>query len=108
MWTEYPVYGTDVQEINVFVANSTATPLLYGRSWFMYRWNGKEWVDPERKITGSSWEDDAFRKNKAPLLYCFRFPVSKYYHLSGGKYSIRKHFHSGKEKIELNAEFEVR
>lgn len=108
MWTERKEYWENVQVVNVFVANPTTTPLMFGRSWFVYRWNGKEWVTPEWKITGSSWEDDAFSKNKAPLLYCFRFPVGRYYHLPKGKYRISKSFHVRNKKMELKAEFEIK
>ena len=108
MWTEHAIYWEEVKVINVFVVNPTSTPLTYGRSWFLYQQNGEKWDEPNRKITGFSWEDDAFSKNKAPLLYCFRFPVGKYYHLPKGKYQICKSFYLDSKKIKLNAEFEIK
>ncbi len=107
MWAERPVYWEDIQAINVFVANPTSDFLTFGRGWILEQWNGTEWAMAKTK-TDISWEDDAFGKGKAPLLYCFRFPVGRNYHLPKGKYRICKPFHTGKEKIELNAEFEIK
>lgn len=107
MWTERPVYGENAHIINVFVSNPTSTSLMYGRSWNVERWNGKEWV--MAKMKGDiHWFDDGFNKQKAPLLYCFRFPVSRYYNLPKGKYRISKSFYAKREEIKLNAEFEVK
>ena len=107
MWTERPVYGENVQVIDVFVANPTSTSLMYGRGWKLEQWNGKEWVMAKTK-GDRSWFDDGFNKPKAPLLYCFRFPVGRYYHLPKGKYRISKSFHVKRENIELSAEFEIK
>lgn len=109
MWTEYPVYSMDVQAVNVFVENPTHTSLTYGRDWYLYQWDGKEWVMP--KIKGPdiiAWQSDGFDNRKAPLWYCFRFPISSYYHLSPGKYRICKSFYAGQQEIALNAEFEIK
>ena len=107
MWTERPVYWENVQVVNVFVANPTSTSLMYGRGWKLEQWNGKEWVMAKTKCD-ISWFDDGFNKQKAPLLYCFRFPVGRYYHLPKGKYRISKSFHVKRENIELSAEFEIK
>lgn len=55
-----------------------------------------------------AWFDDGFIKQKAPLLYCFSFPIDEYYHLSKGKYRISKSFYAKREEIKLYAEFEVK
>ena len=107
MWTENAVYPENVQVINVFVANPTSISLRYGRGWSVDQWNEKEWVLAKTK-GDISWFDDGFDKQKAPLLYCFRFPVSQYYHLPKGKYRISKLFSMKRRKIELNAEFEIK
>lgn len=107
MWTERSVYWENVHFINVFVSNPTSTSLMYGRDWYVEQWNGKEWVMAKTK-GDIVWFDDGFNKQKAPLLYCFRFPVDRYYHLSKGKYRISKSFYAKREKIELYAEFEVK
>ncbi len=107
MWTEHPVYWENVQVVNVFVANPASTSLMYGRAWVVEQWNGKEWVIAKTKGE-RSWFDDGFNKQKAPLLYCFRFPVGRYYHLTKGKYRICKSFYAKNKKMELNAEFEIR
>ena len=107
MWTERPVYGENVQVVNVFVANPTSTSLTYGRAWVVEQWNGKEWDMAQTKGT-IVWLDDDFNNQKAPLLYCFRFPVSRFYHLPKGKYRICKSFSAKRERIELNAEFEIK
>ena len=107
MWTEHHVYNEDVQDVNVFVVNPDSVSLLYGRSWLLEKWNGKEWVIA--KTRGDlAWFDDAFGNEKAPLLYCFRFPVDKYYQLSKGKYRINKKFYAKRKEIKLYAEFEVK
>ena len=54
------------------------------------------------------WSDDGFETPKAPLLYCFRFPVGWYYYLPKEKYRICKSFHAKRENIELSAEFEIK
>lgn len=108
MWTELPVYGTDVQGINVFVENPTTTSLTYGRDWHLYRWNGKEWVMPKVKGPDIAWFSDGFNNRKAPLRYCFCFPIGRYYHLSKGKYRIQKSFYADRREIALNAEFEIK
>lgn len=107
MWTERPVYGENVQVINVFVANPTSISLTYGRDWVVEQWNGEKWVMAKTK-GDIAWYDDGFNKQKAPLLYCFRFPVSRYYHLPKGKYRIHKSFHAKREDMELSAEFEIK
>lgn len=107
MWTERPVYGENIQFVNVFVANPTSTSLMYGRAWVVEQWNGKEWIMAKTK-GNIIWLDDGFETQKAPLLYCFRFPVSRYYHLPKGKYRIRKSFHAKSENMELSAEFEIK
>ena len=107
MWTERPVYWENVYAINVFVANPTSTSLMYGRDWVVEQWDGKEWVMAKMK-SDISWFDDGFDKQKAPLLYCFHFPVGRYYHLPKGKYRICKSFFAKRKEIELNAEFEIK
>lgn len=107
MWTERPVYWESVQVVNVFVANPTSTSLMYGRAWVVEQWNGKEWSMAKTKGV-IVWYDDGFEEPKAPLLYCFRFPVGKYYHLPKGKYRICKSFFAKRKKIELHAEFEIK
>ena len=107
MWTERPVYWENVQAFNVFVANPTSTSLMYGRAWVVEQWNGKEWVMAKTK-GDIVWQDDGFEIPKAPLLYCFRFPVSRDYYLPKGKYRIRKSFHAKRENIELSATFEIK
>ena len=107
MWTERPVYWEDVQTINVFVANPTSDFLMFGRGWVLEQWNGTEWAMAKTK-GDISWQDDAFAKEKAPLLYCFRFPVGKYYRMKKGEYRICKSFYAKRKKIELNAEFEIK
>ena len=71
------------------------------------QWNGKEWVMAKTK-GDIVWQDDGFEIPKAPLLYCFRFPVSRDYYLPKGKYRIRKSFHAKRENIELSATFEIK
>ena len=107
MWTERTAYWENAQTINVFVTNPTSDFLMYGRGWVLEQWNGAEWAMAKTK-GDISWQDDAFAKEKAPLLYCFRFPVGRDYYLPQGKYRIRKSFHTGREDIELNAEFEIK
>lgn len=107
MWTEHPIYWENVYAINVFVANPTSVSLMYGRGWILEQWNGKEWVMAKTK-GDISWFDDGFNKQKAPLLYCFRFPVGWYYHLPKGKYRIKKSFNAQRKEIKLNAEFEIK
>lgn len=96
MWTECSVYGENVQIVNVFVANPTPVSLMYGRGWKLEQWNGKEWGIAKTK-GDRSWFDDGFNKQKAPLLYCFRFPVGRYYYLPKGKYRICKSFSAKRE-----------
>ena len=107
MWTEQAVYRENVYLINVFVANPTPVSLMYGRGWYVEQWNGKEWVMAKTK-GDIVWFDDGFNKQKAPLLYCFRFPAGRYYHLPKGKYRISKPFSAKREKIELYAKFEIK
>ncbi len=110
MWTEYEDYRENVQIINVFVANPTDAWWLFGCSWYLEVWNGKEWGFPKSK-GDLIWFDDGFAIEKAPLLYCFRFPVGRYYHLSKGKYRIKKGFsmNKGKDKYtDLTAEFHIK
>lgn len=107
MWTEHPIYWENVYAINVFVANPASVSLMYGRGWILEQWNGKEWVMAKTK-GDISWFDDGFNKQKAPLLYCFRFPVGRYYHLPKGKYRIKKSFNAQRKEIKLNAEFEIK
>lgn len=108
MWAEHPVYGTDVQAVNVFVENPTHTSLTYGRDWYLYQWNGKEWVLAKIKGPDIAWQSDGFDNNRAPVWYCFRFPIANYYHLSKGKYRICKSFYAGRQEIALHAEFEIK
>ena len=107
MWTEHPIYGENVYLINVFVSNPTSTSLQYGRGWYIEQWNGKEWVMAKTK-GDIAWFDDGFIKQKAPLLYCFSFPIDRYYHLPKGKYRINKSFYAKREEIKLYAEFEIK
>lgn len=107
MWTERPIYGENLHLINVFVSNPTSTSLMYGRGWAVERWDGEEWVMAKTK-GDIAWFDDGFNKQKAPLLYCFSFPIDRYYHLSKGKYRISKSFYAKREEIKLNAEFEIK
>lgn len=108
MWAEHPVYGTDVQAVNVFVENPTHTSLTYGRDWYLYQWNGKEWVLAKIKGPDIAWQSDGFDNNRAPVWYCFRFPIANYYHLSKGKYRICKSFYADRREIKLYAEFEIK
>lgn len=110
MWTEYENYGKDVKAINVFVANPTDAWWLFGRSWYLEVWNGKKWSSPKSK-RDLIWFDDGFAIEKAPLLYCFRFPVGRYYDLPKGKYRIKKGFSMNKGKdnyTDLTAEFYIK
>lgn len=110
MWTEYEDYQENVQFINVFVANPTDDWWLFGRSWYLEVWNGEKWVFPKSK-GDLIWFDDGFAIEKAPLLYCFRFPVGRYYHLPKGKYRIKKGFlmNKGKDNYTvLTAEFHIK
>lgn len=50
MWVEQSVYRENTQAINVFVANPTNVPLLFGRKWDMQVWNGSKWGFSESKI----------------------------------------------------------
>lgn len=108
IWTEQTVYRENIQAINVFVANTTAAWWMFGRSWHLDVWNGKEWTHAKAK-EDLFWFDDGFAIKKAPLLYCFHFPISKYYQLPKGKYRFGKGFsmNNGKETV-LYAEFEIR
>ena len=72
-----------------------------------YNITKKEWGIAKTK-GDRSWFDDGFNKQKAPLLYCFRFPVGRYYYLPKGKYRICKSFSAKREYIELSAEFEIK
>lgn len=108
MWAEHPAYRTDVQAVNVFVENPTHTSLTYGRDWYLYQWNGKEWVMAKLKDPNLSWFSDGFDNQIAPAWYRFRFPISSYYHLSKGKYRICKSFYAGRKEIALHAEFEIK
>lgn len=106
MWTERENYWENVQVINVFVANPTNVWWNFGRDWSLYVWNGTDWVVPEPKQS-LSWYEDAFGVDKAPLLYCFRFPVGEYYHLPKGKYRLTKTFLANRKKITLTADFNI-
>lgn len=109
MWTEYENYRKNVQIINVFVANPTDAWWLFGRSWNLEVWNGEKWISPKSK-RDLSWFDDGFAIEKAPLLYCFRFPVGRYFYLSEGKYRIKKGFSMNKGKdcyTDFVAEFYI-
>lgn len=108
MWTESNNYLENIQAINVFVENPTNVPLFFGREWYIYRWNGKSWELPKQKNPDILvWNSDAFMTKKAPLLYCFRFPVGELYYLPKGKYRITKSFWQDKKKIELIANFNI-
>lgn len=107
MWVEHTVYGEDVQTINVFVSNPMSISLMYGRGWWVEQWNGTDWVAAKAKEE-LSWFDDGFEKLKAPLLYCFHFPVGAYYYFSKGKYRINKWFYAKGKEMELSAEFEIK
>lgn len=110
IWTEREIYWENVQAINVFVANPTDAWWLSGRGWHLDVWNGKEWESPKAK-KDLNWFDDGFAIQKAPLLYCFRFPIGEYFHLSKGKYRINKGFsmNNGKDRYTyLSAEFEIK
>ena len=54
-----------------------------------------------------SWTDDAFGIDKAPLFYCFRFPVGEYYHLPKGKYRLAKRFRANGKNLTLTADFSI-
>lgn len=108
MWTEYENYWEDVQAINVFVTNPTNTPYDFGRHWNLYVWNEKEWITPPMKVSMIIWEDDLLIGDKAPLLFCFRFPIGEYYHLPKGKYRITKTFRQKGEERELTADFTIK
>lgn len=106
MWTEHKQYGEDVQVINVFVMNLTDVWWNFGRDWSLYVWNGTDWAQPMFKQS-LSWTDEAFGVGKAPLLYCFRFPVGEYYHLLKGKYRLVKTFLANGKKLTLTADFNI-
>ena len=109
MWTEYKNYWENVQVIQVFVANPDTIPFDFGRKWDLYVWKEGKYVRPEQKGSYSiAWEDDLFIIGKAPLLYCFRFPVGDDYYLPVGKYRITKKFGQRGKEIELHADFEVK
>ena len=108
MWAEHTIYRENTQAINVFVANPTNVTLSFGRKWDMHVWNGSKWVSPKAKFSPFIWKDDEIAIPKGMLLYCFRFPVGRYYHLPKGKYRISKSFHAKRKNIELNAEFEIK
>ena len=107
MWVEHTVYGEDVQTINVFVSNPMSISLMYGRDWWVEQWNGMDWV-PAKAKEELVWFDDGFEKQKAPLLYCFHFPVGAYYYFQKGKYRINKWFYAKGKEMELSAEFEIK
>ncbi len=106
MWTERKEYWEDVQVINVFVVNPTDVWWNFGRDWSLYVWNGTDWAKPVFKQS-LSWTDDAFGIDKAPLLYCFRFPVGEYYHLPKGKYRLAKRFMANGKKLTLTTDFNI-
>lgn len=106
MWTERKEYWKDVQVINVFVANPTDVWWNFGRDWSLSVWNGTDWVTPAFKQS-LSWTDDAFGIDKAPLFYCFRFPVGEYYHLPKGKYRLAKRFRANGKNLTLTADFSI-
>ena len=109
MWTEYKNYWENVQVIQVFVANPDTIPFDFGRKWDLYVWKEGKYVHPEQKGNYPIvWEADLFIIDKAPLLYCFRFPVGDNYYLPVGKYRITKKFGQQGKKIELHADFEVK
>ncbi len=110
MWTERKVYWENVAVINVFVTNPTETPLEYGRKWILKKLNEQgKWVSPKTKYPPIVWEQDLLIDSKAPVLYCFRFPIGEYYHLPKGMYRIGKSFAlQGKENFDLHAEFEIK
>lgn len=108
MWTEYKTYWEDAAVINVFVTNPTDIPFDFGRKWNLSVWKDEKYDVPEMKVPYLMWEDDLFVSDKAPLLYCFRFPIGNYYHLPKGKYRIAKTFGQNGKKIELHADFEVK
>lgn len=108
MWTESEAYWGNMTVINVFVTNPTNEEFWIGRDWSLHIWNGEQWCIPQEKFE-LNVKADAFCKKKAPLLYCFRFPIGKYYHLPKGKYRISKSFSlQEKEEINLYAEFEIK
>lgn len=106
MWTEYEQYWEDVRVINVFVANPTDVWWNFGRDWSLSVWSGTDWVKPAFKRS-LSWTDDAFGIDKAPLFYCFRFPVGEYYHLPKGKYRLAKRFGANGKTLTLTADFSI-
>ncbi len=108
MWTEYKKYWENVPVVNVFVTNPTDIPLDFGRRWNLYVWKDGKYDSPEMKVPYLMWEDDLFVSEKAPLLYCFRFPVGEYYHLPTGKYRITKTFGQKGKSIDLHADFEIK
>jgi len=77
MWTEQTSYSENIQAINIFVANTTDAWWIFGRSWRLDVWNGKAWT-PAKAKGDLCWFDDGFAIEKAPLLYCFHFPIGKY------------------------------
>ena len=111
MWTEQTSYCGNIQAINIYVTNTTDAWWMFGRRWHLDVWNEKEWT-PAKAKGDLSWFDDGFAIEKAPLLYCFHFPIGKYYHqLPKGKYRFGKGFsmNKGKEKeTVLYAEFEIK
>lgn len=110
IWTEQTTYRKNTQAINIFVANTTDDWWMFGRRWHLDVWNGKEWT-PAKAKGDLSWFDDGFAIEKAPLLYCFHFPIGKYYQLPKGRYRFGKGFsmNNGKDKeTVLYAEFEIK
>ena len=110
VWTEKACYTRDVKTIKLFVENRTKKYWRFGRDWGLEVWNGSKWCTPKQK-TVLGWFDDAFTIPKAPLLYCFQFPIADYFYLSTGRYQIKKAFDMNDGRnlfVELYAEFEIK
>ena len=67
IWTEQTAYRENTQAINVFVANTTAAWWMFGCSWHLDVWNGKEWTHTKAK-EDLFWFDDGFAIKK---LLCY-------------------------------------
>lgn len=99
-------YTTESKEVYAIVLNPQKLVLSYGRHWSLEKWENNQWHKLEMKKP-ILFMDDEIIPITPPIYYCFSFPI-KYYEITPGKYRISKYLWNDKEKINLNAEFEIK
>lgn len=99
-------YTTESKEVFAIVLNPQNLPISYGRHWILEKWENNQWSILEMKEP-TAFMDDEIIPITPPIYYCFSFPI-KYYKTTPGKYRVSKYFWNNNEKINLNAEFEIK